>query len=496
MADAGLDPLETILVYCAKAKPEPWYPSVHAKQNGIDRASLDPHLDQLRLGGLIRLTDWMQGLGQGYTLTPAGEEVLASPRLLDRLRAGTLAPVRENPRTDQPLQSFQPRSWDRGEAIRKAFMEPAPPLVTYAMFSLNIMVFAAGLMLAQYEKIPFSQVLNGESHQVLDQTGALAASDLFQRGQWWRLLTYAFVHVGGFHLLVNMASLFMLGPMLERLWGRWQYLTLYLLSALGGGCGALIDNPIAQTAGASGALWGLMTSYLTWLYFNREVMRPGGMSRSLSQLMVVLVLNVFITFQIPGISKGAHFGGGIVGLVAGVPLDVLRFGAKSRRWLGPVGLLAILLACGGVVFYSYQTTGRRIKEVPTFNQALLPHITQSTQRAGEVFFEHALPQLQRHPARRDRAKVEEALAALGDSRLRLDQTSQLLRDHGRFMSPRVENARQTGLVFVTAWSRLLDLAESCLRKADQCTDQEETAVEEQERKVMEAKKEWDKNFEP
>ena len=83
-----LDPLETILRQCAEAAPFPWYPTAYARTNGITREELDPHLDQLRMAGLIHLTDWVQGQGQGYALTPEGESVLQNPRELAKVRAG------------------------------------------------------------------------------------------------------------------------------------------------------------------------------------------------------------------------------------------------------------------------------------------------------------------------------------------------------------------------------------------------------------------------
>src|SRR5947208_1219339 len=93
MSKLNMNPLEAILKLCAEAAPNPWYPSVFAQTSGIPRAQLDPHLDTLRLGGLIRLTDWVQGRGQGYALTPEGEAVVQSPRLLEMLRSKGVAPV-------------------------------------------------------------------------------------------------------------------------------------------------------------------------------------------------------------------------------------------------------------------------------------------------------------------------------------------------------------------------------------------------------------------
>ncbi len=82
MSNIPPNPLESILRLCAAKAPDPWYPSGYAKETGTPRDSLDPYLDQLRMAGLVRLTDWVSGHGQGYALTPAGEDVLKNPRQL------------------------------------------------------------------------------------------------------------------------------------------------------------------------------------------------------------------------------------------------------------------------------------------------------------------------------------------------------------------------------------------------------------------------------
>jgi DNA-binding IscR family transcriptional regulator len=88
MPESSVHPLESILRLCAAAAPEPWYPSAYAKETNTPRDTLDPYLDQLRMAGLVHLTDWVPGHGQGYALTPAGEDVLKDPRQLARLLAG------------------------------------------------------------------------------------------------------------------------------------------------------------------------------------------------------------------------------------------------------------------------------------------------------------------------------------------------------------------------------------------------------------------------
>src|SRR5437667_7443287 len=83
--------LEAVLQECARVAPAPLYPSEYADSARIPRGQLDDVLDRLRLGGLVKLTDWTQGLGQGYTLTPAGADVAGSPSSLDKLRRNGVA---------------------------------------------------------------------------------------------------------------------------------------------------------------------------------------------------------------------------------------------------------------------------------------------------------------------------------------------------------------------------------------------------------------------
>src|SRR6058998_1412428 len=93
MASAGSELLETLLRQCQATAPEPLYAGAYAQTSGLPREQIDAALDQLRLAGLIRLTDWAQGRGQGYTLTPAGTEALQNLKFLQRLRHKGATPL-------------------------------------------------------------------------------------------------------------------------------------------------------------------------------------------------------------------------------------------------------------------------------------------------------------------------------------------------------------------------------------------------------------------
>ena len=238
--------------------------------------------------------------------------------------------------------------WERAEVARNAFLGHSRPTVTLALIALNVLWFVYGLAIANRENVPTRDYLFNTDlavMQVLHQIGSLRGADIYLKHEWWRLLTCCFVHIGFFHLAVNMYSLFVVGPLLERLWGSAGFLVLYLLAGLGGSCGMLIENPLGNGAGASGAIWGVLASLATWLFLNRSVLPRQLIVSMRRQLIVVFLLNIFITFGVAQISKGGHFGGGIVGLLVALPLDVLRFGRGKQWWMALAALVAIPIVC-------------------------------------------------------------------------------------------------------------------------------------------------------
>src|ERR1700722_6265083 len=101
------DLLEIILRECGNSRPNPWYPAEFAKASGLPRESLEACLDRLRHNGLLELTPWVQGHGQGYQLTAHGTAVLEKPRLMSRLRQGEIPVARPEPVQAEPLDFKQ-----------------------------------------------------------------------------------------------------------------------------------------------------------------------------------------------------------------------------------------------------------------------------------------------------------------------------------------------------------------------------------------------------
>jgi rhomboid protease GluP len=490
MNHPATDPLEAILYQCAQAAPRPWYPRQYAESIGIHRDTLDPFLERLRLRGLISLTPWEKELGQGYTLTSEGKRVLYNPHLLAKLRDGTLpvAPPREE--TQANLRDAPATTYGRGEQIRNAMSSPARPVVTYTLIGLNILVFLVGLGLASSRGVPpvnyiFSSA-DPRVSQIIHTTGALTGHDLLQ-GQWWRLISACFVHFGIIHLGMNMYFLYVLGPISEKMWGRWRFLTLYAIAGLGGSSAMACVFLLGQDgigAGASGALWGIMTAFLVWVFLNRPFLPPQLASTWLRQVGFCLLLNVGITFMIPGLSKAGHFGGGAFGVVAAVLLNYERFTQSSLRWLARLALAVLPVLCVGAVAYARQAeppspAQRQEDEIGRLHEEVLPAVASLANEALDAYANEAEPLLDQHWQRRDPAAVEKALAALAEGRAKLRQALDVVQKSGPYTSPAGLKTSQACQELLEANVKRFELAERCLRDGEQWTEKDGQALREQ-----------------
>lgn len=182
----------------------------------------------------------------------------------------------------------------------------------------------------------------GNNASALFEATALYPPLVVAWDEWWRLLTSAFQHFGPMHILLNMYMLWILGLGIERSIGHARFLALYVVSALGGSVAVMFYSQNALTAGASGAIFGLMGAYAIVAVSMRLDVRGIG---------VLLVLNIGVSFLVPGISLAAHLGGLVVGALGAVTLVVLarrlprRVGRRGREivsWLGYLVLVALV----------------------------------------------------------------------------------------------------------------------------------------------------------
>ncbi len=198
------------------------------------------------------------------------------------------------------------------------------PVVTYTLMGASIFFYLLGLIPGGF----------GNVVQVwLAFNGQLAYT------QPWRLVTVTLVHASVWHIALNMLALWALGRSLEPLLGRWRFLALYLLSAVGGSVLTALLAPTTWVVGASGAVWGLLGAMFV---IGRHI------GANVTAIAVLLGLNLVITF-LPGsgIAWQAHIGGGLVGALVGFIFARTRAIRQQRTqvWLlvaVAVGLVALL----------------------------------------------------------------------------------------------------------------------------------------------------------
>jgi len=458
MADTVLPTPESLLRQCASAAPSPWFPSEFAETTGVPRDSLDGILNTLRVAGLINIADWVKGRGQGYSLTDAGREVLRSPSLLTKLNVGKRLSISDRLNVEeipapQRRDDGSATAYERGEVVRDSLLHPKRLEATPWLIVLNLTVFVVSLGIAIFRQLPTHLFLYHSDPRILIETGAVSGSLLLQ-GDWWRLVTCCFVHIGLLHLCVNLYSLWALGPQTEQAWGKTRFTVIYLFAGIGGSWAAMMTNPNTMLAGASGAIWGVQTSLMTWLVLNRAHIPQDIISRSLRVLFIILFLNIGVSF-IPGISMAGHFGGGIVGVVVSILLNIQRFGSARQRAVvvavlacfPAIAVVALLNAMerdprwGGIAQVNEIREKRR--NLQEFQQAVVPIIRQ-IQREYTRIAEGWVDVLLNQPlANRDKMKVLEAIRQIDQLRAHMvEETEQLDLDEEVKLAPLVQKTDQ------------------------------------------------------
>ncbi len=211
----------------------------------------------------------------------------------------------------------------------------APGLVTRALIAINVVVFIVTATSG-------ANVLTGNTGKsTIYDRFALIPIDV-AHGQWYRLVTAAFLHYGILHIGFNMFALWSVGPQLEAALGRLRYLVLYLLAGIGGGLLSLaIGPPFEQAAGASGAIFGLFAAfYVVARHLNLNA----------GPIATTIAINLVITFSLSNIDWRGHVGGLVVGgAVAAVYAFAPRGPSRDRLQAAGVAAISVVLAVGGFI---------------------------------------------------------------------------------------------------------------------------------------------------
>ena len=220
-------------------------------------------------------------------------------------------------RRARPATSERIRFWNAAQ----------PVLVTRLIIVVNFIAYAWVLTGTRLSSIAGS-INSNELDMGLSQV-------FIDNGEWYRIISSGFLHFGLIHVGMNMFLLWQLGQLLEPALGRSRFTLLYFTAMVGGATGALLMNPNGLTGGASGAVFGLMAAAAVGL-------QQRGVNPMRTGIGATLMLNLLITFAIPGISIGGHLGGAFVGGAIGYAMLEPKWqrDAPWIAWVAPVICIA------------------------------------------------------------------------------------------------------------------------------------------------------------
>lgn len=195
------------------------------------------------------------------------------------------------------------------------------PFMTYILLAVNILLFVL-------------LEINGDSTSTatLIDFGAKYNPAIIENGEWWRIVSSMFLHIGIPHLLLNMLAVFYLGTAAERIYGSLRFTVIYFLAGIGGGLASFAFTTNVS-AGASGALFGLFGALLFFGCIHKRIFfQTMGMN-----LLIIIGINIVFGLSVPQVDNGAHMGGLISGFIASAILHL----PKKKNYLIQTGALII-----------------------------------------------------------------------------------------------------------------------------------------------------------
>lgn len=231
--------------------------------------------------------------------------------------------------------SINKKNVDRNKSAERIFSYKKPT-ITHILISICVLVFVMMYIFGNGSESTGTLIKFGANYDILTKSG-----------EYYRLFTCMFLHIGIWHLVCNMYSLYIIGKQIENLYGKGKYLIIYIVSGL---CGSILSLAFAHntiSAGASGAIFGLLGALLYFGYYYRTYL--GATIRS--SIIPVIMLNLLIGFLIPGISNSAHIGGLIGGVLTAMMVGVPD---KSNKVEKINGLILTILYISFIVCLAFK----------------------------------------------------------------------------------------------------------------------------------------------
>jgi len=251
-----------------------------------------------------------------------------------------------------------------------AQQRPAPyrPPVTTAILALNVLVFAA---------MVFSGVSAAEPRDLQLLKWGADFGPFTLGGQFWRVLTSTYVHIGFAHLAVNMWSLWQIGRLTERIFGKWAYALVYTATGIAASLTSLFWNPMRISAGASGALFGIVGALIAALWLGKLPFPRPAVQRMLKNLVVVVVVNLGFGAAAGFVDNSAHIGGLLAGLAIGAMLAPRLNEMPDQRFAHErLVFMAVVLGLVGFGAYVKHHSGWAVEKYRQLQQS--PRADDST----------------------------------------------------------------------------------------------------------------------
>lgn len=209
------------------------------------------------------------------------------------------------------------------------------PVVTDVLILLCILIFAAMYIFGNGSTDSYTLIKFGANIDTYTKAG-----------DYYRLITCMFLHIGLFHLICNMYSLYIIGNNVENFFGKWKYLIIYFISGISGSILSLAFSHNTILAGASGAIFGLLGALLYFGYYYRAYLGSAGKNA----IIQVILINLLIGFMVPGISNAVHIGGLVGGILSAMMVGVYDKSSKRERING---LILTILYIGFISYLAF-----------------------------------------------------------------------------------------------------------------------------------------------
>lgn len=217
--------------------------------------------------------------------------------------------------------------------------------LTQVFFGINVAVFI-GMALAGVS-------ITGPTGQQLVQWGA-NWGPLTLGGEWWRLLTCVFLHIGLIHIGFNMWCLWDLGALCESLYGSWTFGAVYLISGVAASAASVTLHPVGVSAGASGAIFGIAGALIASFYLGEFSMPRAAVMGTLRSVVMFAGYNLLFGAMTNRTDNAAHIGGLVTGLVFGALIARVAPDSSHAIRRATV-LMVVLLAVGSGVALLYHS---------------------------------------------------------------------------------------------------------------------------------------------